>query len=139
MIPTLPSHNSSNERGHFQDTMGTQQGYLNGYLNGVKSEVLGKGTLRYWRWLVAQEKMTRQVSALKLILQKEKIDFYGTFPVQARTDLQREYIRQLEIAVVRCDEAIKVLRELKVKGCVRSPGVWDKLMIRLYSWSVLGK
>lgn len=108
-------------------------------LKGGKPKVAREKKLRHWVWIVAQEKLSRQVSGLKMVLQKAKIDFYGTFPVEVRTNVQREYIRQLEIEVAKLEEGMKELRKMQADGKVRVSGLWDSIMIRLYSWSVLGK
>ena len=99
----------------------------------------GRKAIPHWKWLVEQERITRQIQGLSLTLQYEKTQFYGVFPPSLRSEETREYLRQLEIELAKMQIALDFIRSKKALEIVRSPRVWDRLLIRLYYWAVYNK
>lgn len=91
--------------------------------------------MRYWKWVVAQDKVKRQLVGLRTVLQSERLKFHAIFPVEARTPENREYLRQLEIQIAKCEVALTELAGMK-----KDPSkVWDRIVVMAYNWAVYNR
>lgn len=102
---------------------------------GLQVETGRETQLRHWRYVVALDKVTKQLQGLMLYMQAQRVDYYGTFPVQTRDPVQKELIRQLEIQVAKQELALTELQKWKVQGLVRTPTLWDSIMVSVYNWA----
>lgn len=92
--------------------------------------------LAFYRWLIAQDQVVKQRRGLELVLQVERAEYFGVYPVSARDPVQKEFIRQLEIELLKGAEQLTLLQELQEHGQVRRKGLWDIVMLRLYQWAI---
>lgn len=91
--------------------------------------------MRYWKWVVAQDKVKRQLTGLRTVLQSERLMFHGIFPIESRTPEQREYLRQLEIQIAKCEVAL-----IELAGAKKDPSkTWDRIVIMAYTWAVYNR
>lgn len=101
--------------------------------------VAKRDTVSYWRWIIAQEKIQRQMQGLSLVLQKARIDYNAVFPVTVRDPVQKEYIRQLEIEQSKLLVASAELAGWASTQRVLPSTLWDLIVVRLYEWSVYNR
>jgi len=95
--------------------------------------------MRHWQYVVAQDKLDRQLQGLRLFMQRKRLEYFGVFPVQRRDPEQREVIRQLEIEIAKCLLAKEEIAEFTKRNLPIKHTWWDDLIIRAYNWSVYNR
>lgn len=89
----------------------------------------------FWRWQIALEQTRRELEALTLYMQAERVDYFSTHPVEARDPSVREFIRQLEIKIAQVSYVLADMERWQLEGKVLGKGVLDRILLGIYQWS----
>lgn len=101
--------------------------------------ILGRGKklrkVPYWKWRVAQDQAIRQLRYVQLALQKARLDYHG-LPPEYRDPTGAEFIRQLEIQLIKGTEELDSIKGWRDQGRVGRNNIRSRLLLALYGWAV---